>query len=133
MILREAIELLLKAADVQEANGLHQVGWYDRGQAATLLLDPRKCRVCPIGAIATAAGLFPSEITSSYSGAQRSRQAAVLLATYLIEHRLAEPPHDGGIGDIEVGEAINVIGPNWADKPGQTASSLATTMRAAAA
>ncbi|WP_433445299.1 DUF6197 family protein [Nonomuraea sp. CA-141351] len=43
--------MLLKAADVQEANGLHQHGWYDHAQQALDTPDPRKSRVCALGAI----------------------------------------------------------------------------------
>ncbi|MFI6179750.1 hypothetical protein ACIA8R_29695 [Nonomuraea sp. NPDC051191] len=119
----QARMLLLKAADVQELNGLHQGGYYDRRQAAHELLDMRKCRVCALGAIATAAGLFPNEIMSGFPGASMARQAAELLAAYLIERRLAAPSEEG---------PLPVVGTNWADRPGQTAASIARVMRAAA-
>ncbi|MER6514777.1 hypothetical protein ABT158_48770 [Nonomuraea sp. NPDC001636] len=118
----QARALLLKAADVQETNGLHQGGYYDRRQAAQELLDMRKCRVCALGAIATAAGLFPNEIMSGFPGASTARQAAGLLAAYLIEHNLAIPSEEG---------PLPVVGTNWADRPGQTAAGVASVMRAA--
>ncbi|MEU4511702.1 hypothetical protein AB0G05_19600 [Nonomuraea wenchangensis] len=120
----QARALLLKAADVQEANGLHQQGWYDRMQQALDTPDPRKCRVCALGAISTAAGLYPNELSSSYPGADLAREAARLLADHLVKQGLAKPPDDG--------DPVRTVGVNWADKPGQTAGSIAAVMRATA-
>jgi hypothetical protein len=106
-------EILDKAADTIERNGLAKGDWYDFGVQD----DSRECPVCALGAINVAGGSVPDGLLNG-----PRRAAALALADRL------------GMRDDALSYGLAVtVGRDWNDLPGRTAEQVVAELRAAAA
>jgi hypothetical protein len=117
MAAQTTAEILDKAADILDENGLHQGDYVYTPQEDEVDLTPDTCPVCVLGAINLAAGRRVDE--EDWTTPSPARTAAMALAAHL---RL----------DVSYGDIVEVLGIGWSDADGRTTDEAVEALRGAA-